>query len=105
MPTEPGEMGEQASRFQDRIDKMIWEAEARNRTRQTMPGLARLVADGYNPDAALETLQLLCSAILVEEVKEENLRLALLEVATRFEALDDWISAGGELPLEWRGAS
>jgi hypothetical protein len=67
-----------------------------------MPSVARLVADGYSPDAALETLQLLCSAIIVEEVKEENLRLAILEFARRFEALDDWITSGGELPLDWR---
>ena len=102
METETVGLGERATELKDRMDRMIEDAEARNRSRPTVHGLARLVADGYNPNAALEMMQLLCSAILVEEVKEENLRLALLEMARRFEALDDWMSAGGELPLEWR---
>jgi hypothetical protein len=102
MPTEEIELAESMSNLQNRLDRIMEDAEERNRTRPMMPCVARLVADGYSPDAALETLQLLCSAIMVEEVKEENLRFALLEFARRFEALDDWISAGGELPREWR---
>lgn len=62
----------------------------------------KLVADGYEPTAALAALQLLASEIIVQEVPKDRLQLALQEIARRFEALDDWMTAGGQMPEQWR---
>lgn len=99
--SELNELSGRMEKLQDKIDLMIVAAEERVKSKPTMPQLATLIADGYEPNAAVEALQLLCSAILCEEISEQNLRLALQEVATRFESLDDWMTAGGTMPAEW----
>lgn len=58
--------------------------------------------DGYDPEAALEALQMVASSVIAEEVPDDRLRLALNELATRFEALDDWMTCGGEIPPQWK---
>lgn len=95
------ELSEDISKLDERI-KQIWhEAEQRKRLFAD-ERYQKLVADGYDQDAALEALQIIASSVIVGEVPDENLRLALYELASRIESLDDWMSAGGKLPGQWR---
>jgi hypothetical protein len=93
------EAGLQISSLQLRLDDLLEQAQTRIDVKND--NMPEPNFDGYEPTAALEALQLLASAILVEEIKDENLRLALKEVAMRFEALDDWMTWGGKLPDQW----
>lgn len=112
---EVNELIARTKRAQAKIDDIMEQAEAaefvqmkaeerlaeKDLEKQDLDPVDSLRADGYNPDAALEALQILASSVIVEEVKAENLRLALNEIARRFEALDDWMTGGGGPPSQW----
>lgn len=100
MSKELSELSGRVGRAQARIEHLMARAEQRLEIKDDQIG--ELEVDGYCPDAALEALQLLASSVIVDEIKEQNLRLALNEMAKRFEALDDWMSGGGKYPEQWQ---
>ena len=82
------------------------ESEMEKATRESLRSLKKRSADkleigGFDVDRELEDLQILTSGVAVDEMKDAAVRVALRRIVEKFERLDDWMSATGELPSEW----
>lgn len=60
----------------------------------------------FNVNETLDELLLMASSIISEGIPEDRHREVAFEIARKVEKLDDWLSAGGQLPACWqrRGA-